>query len=150
MKDEELRKLFSGAGVTPSENAFGDFLSKLVASNAGAEAQKDMVVAGIELTGYQLRKQALLRTDYAAGSPPVARGERVGIYVRCGEMVWHVVVRMAKFRVLTASIDSRQDQPEVKNRRSRLCDIISVDFQETWIDMGASGFFERRQVWRNR
>jgi hypothetical protein len=61
MKDEELRKLFSGAGVTPSENAFGDFLSKLVASNAGAEAQKEMVIAGIELTGYQLRKQALLR-----------------------------------------------------------------------------------------
>jgi len=61
MKDEELRKLFSGAGVTPSENAFGEFLSKLVASNAGAEVQKSMAVAGIELTGYQLRKQALLR-----------------------------------------------------------------------------------------
>ena len=61
MKDEELRKLFSGAGVTPDEGAFGKFLTDLVASSAGAEAQKSMVIAGIELTGYQLRKQALLR-----------------------------------------------------------------------------------------
>jgi hypothetical protein len=61
MKDEDLRKLFSGAGVTPSENAFGKFMSELITSNAGAELQKSMVAATIELTRYQQSKQALLR-----------------------------------------------------------------------------------------
>jgi len=61
MKDEELRKLFSGAGVTPNENAFGKFWSDLIASNAGAEIQKEMAFASIKLARDTQRKQALLR-----------------------------------------------------------------------------------------